>query len=604
MFAYKTFQFRLFMTYLIAMLFFASVIGVPMYWYLRGNIESNISGNVEQKMEISNAQLDQWFQEFSSITNQLYLDNTDDSVIKRLDKFSSSGVDADKLRVSNSIYNNLSLFTQIHKGLRRMSVFTTDGNVYSNKNYSLSTSQILEKFDLEAIREAKGATVIRFFEQDPWTEAGSEGNQIVLSFTRQLRAADREIGFFEVQFTAEELMQTPFRGKNPLPDVNFVMYTDKTILYPFPQEQANIADTVQTVRSLMAGAAHFSSYLATGSNQSSYIVANRSINTPITIMYVIPKKELLAPLRLFRNVTFLAVLFFILMSTIVFYLLSKTLTSPLIKLRKAIDFISLDDRSPNIENKYNEDAIEMLNRSFRRMNERLKQSLEESVQFRTMQLRSQFEVLQAQINPHFLFNMLSVIKALADRERNEQISDISGKLAKFLQYPLATNTTMAHIGEEVQFVKDYLYLIKTRYMHRLVYTIDVAEQAHRIQIPKLTLQPLVENCIQYGFINNPTLIIHIHVNIYENWWEILIKDNGPGFHEDKLEQLRQQINENTDKVRTQQALDPLTIGGMGLISTFTRLKLLYKDDLSFMIGNGKESGAFIAISGLLDHKER
>ncbi|WP_338551322.1 histidine kinase [Paenibacillus sp. KS-LC4] len=604
MFSYKTFQFRLFITYLITILFFATVIGVPMYLYLKGNIEDNISGNVEQKVETSSSQVDTWFHEFANITSQLYLDNTDNSVVRRLDALTSTGIDFEQLNASKSIYNSLSLLTEIHQQVHRVSIYNVSGNLYSNKDYTITAPQLLNEMDLSVVRQAKGATVVRMFDHDPWISSNERGTQPVISFSRQLRVADREIGFLEVQFTVEDLLQVAYQGKKPLSKVSIVLFSDQTIIFPFSDERSNVAELVQTVRSQMKDTNYFNSYLNSNGKESSYAVAIRSTYTPLTVMYLIPKNEMLASLKLFRNVTFLAVALLILLSAAVFYILSRTLTAPLIKLRKAIDSISLDERSPNIENKWKEDAIDMLNRSFRRMNERLQISLEEAVQFRTMQLRSHFEVLQAQINPHFLFNMLGVIKALADRERNDQISEISGKLAQFLQYPISTANKVVDMGEEIKFVSDYLHLIKTRYLHRLTYTIDVPKEVQRIKIPKLTIQPLVENCIKYGFTGNPTLIIHVHINIFEDRWELLIKDNGQGFQTDKLANIYQQMNENSEKIGMGQAIDPLTIGGMGLISTYIRLKLLYKEELNFIVGNGRENGAFVLVSGKLDCKER
>ena len=605
MFSFKSYQFKLFITYSLLMIFFTALIGIPMYLYLKRNIQTNITTSFEQKVKNTADKLDQLLLQYQNMTKQLYLDtnNSGIAMTEYLDKVSRENREIDLLNANKIIYNYLSLTTELYKEVHRMTIFKASGEIFSNLNLEIRPFLLMTPEKLQAIRRVEGAGQIYFSNHDPWLQASDTNNRAMITIIRQLRSEEREIGFLEVQYESEELLQYEHNGDSSLSDVSIYLFSPEAIVYPVSTNQTmNLEAKVTRFRNIFNHPGSFSTPLSSDLNKKEYVVAVQSTLHPYTIVYAIPEQQLFAPLLVFRNVSFFAVVFLILFSAIVFYILSRILTYPLIKLRRVIDTISLEDKSPDIENKFNEDAIEMLNRSFRRMNDRLQYSMEEIVQFRTMQLQSQFETLQAQINPHFLFNMLGVIKALADRERNTLIAEISGKLAQFLQYPLATKEPIIHLAAELNFVQNYLDLMKSRYMHRLEYTINFETQSEidqiaQIKIPKLTLQPLVENCIQHGFSGTcEVLQIFLDVTFTNQTWVLTLADNGPGFTTPKLAQIQQQIAASSARINSLQTIDPLTIGGMGLISSFTRLKLLYKENLEFTLGNRSEGGALIRIS--------
>lgn len=597
----SSFRIRLFITYLIVTFFFTTVIGIPLYYYLKSNMQENSLISVEQKALGVSSRLDQLYQIYRSITQQIYMEqipvssnNSATTIVQYFDNLSKGMPEMDLFHANLVVHTKLSILSEIQKEVNRISLYTADGKFYSNKEHSADIAHTISESQMDYIRAAQGGPVLAKVQSDPWLAASSTNQSGVITFTRQLRIADQEVGFLEVQFLESELL--------PM-NVN----DSSTSYFIFGEEQqllglGNASKNQVAPISVNEAAAYMSKHpeetgivrFPSSKDSRDYYIAIHSQKTGYIAICSINKQSLFATLYLFRNITIVTITLFILFSIGIFYILSKRLSLPLINLRKAIDSISLGETTPDIENKDNADEIGMLNRSFRKMNERLQHSLEEVVQFRTIQLQSHFETLQAQINPHFLFNMLGVIKAMADRTSHSTISEISGKLAQFLKYPISTKEPVVDLEKEFQFVSDYLLLLKNRYLHRLEYSIDFTEAEAFHQIPKLTLQPLVENSIHHGLTGRqPVLHIQISARSTDEEWELQVKDDGKGFDTDKITDIRKQMQEYSSRISRQQTIDPLQIGGMGLISTFIRLKMLYKDQMSFDFGNNPEGGAFV-----------
>lgn len=165
-----------------------------------------------------------------------------------------------------------------------------------------------------------------------------------------------------------------------------------------------------------------------------------------------------------------------------------------------------------------------------------------------------------------------------------------------LRYSTSTKQRRATIGEELEYVEQYFYLQKSRYEYRLNYEIQVDEQIYQQVLPKIVLQQLVENSISHGY-QSAARDMHISVKggVSEENWYLEVKDDGDGFSEAALQQLREKMGDIRKKLSEEREMIEMEIGGMGVVNTYARLFLEYKDKLKFVIGNG-EVGARIVIS--------
>ncbi|MBP1992193.1 sensor histidine kinase [Paenibacillus eucommiae] len=601
MFSFKTFQTKLFVTYSIFLIIFTLIISIPMYYYLKNTTKKNILAGIQQSVAGISESLDIYANQYENITTQLYLkrdgSGSQVSVVQALQNLMLMENDAEVLNAYTLIDNNITLLSEINKNIYRINIFNEHGLFFSNQPYDKSVLDSLSE-DADWLQEpqlADGAMVMEYASQDHWR---ADGDPVpVFSFLRRMKWNGVNIGYLEVQIRADDLIK-PVKLTS-IPSASLTLFNQTDVLY---SNDANFKDN--NISRLMEFNAIIPSAMNNGQQSIRHhgntesLIFQRSQKTDYTIAYAVSENKLFASLLIFRNVTFAAVFLLISLSILVFYILSKTLTYPITKLRKVIDSVDLDDKKIKINNEFKMDEIELLNRSFRTMNERLQNSLEEIVQFRTMELQSQFEVLQAQINPHFLFNMLGVIAIFSEEEGGTKAADVCHKLASFLRYTVIQTNPITTLEQEMSFARDYLELMQTRYRHRLQFELVLPEEMKRISIPKLTLQPLVENSINHGFQHmDRGLVITIRGIVEGDRWYITILDNGSGIDPEQLKSLHEKMEMYERPIHVFPKKEQLTLGGMGIISTYARLKLYFKNRIAFRIGNNADYGTCISISG-------
>jgi two-component system, sensor histidine kinase YesM len=198
---------------------------------------------------------------------------------------------------------------------------------------------------------------------------------------------------------------------------------------------------------------------------------------------------------------------------------------------------------------------------------------------------SQLKVLQSQINPHFLFNTLNCINQTAMKENAEKTESLIKSVSDILRYSLSMMDRNASLEEEVNVVKQYMYIQKLRFDDRLKFHLKVDADLSRVKVPGMTLQPFVENAFIHGIEpkeEGGAIRIHIYEQI--NSCIVLIEDNGCGIDEETLGKI------------TSEGFEQGHIGhttGMGIKSVVKRLELLYDENDIFSIESRKGIGTKI-----------
>jgi len=320
------------------------------------------------------------------------------------------------------------------------------------------------------------------------------------------------------------------------------------------------------------------------------------------IAVMISNKTLLAPLNRFTRLAILVTLFILAFLIVLSYFASKKITNPLGSLNKTIKSMSLESLVTGTTAELNSGMNEWdrLNASFVKMNARLKESFDQLLLSRTQELQAKITALQSQMNPHFLYNSLATISAMAYEKMYEQIIVMCDNLSDMMRYIADDETALVDIQTENNYTEMYLTCMKLRYGDMLSCTIDLDALIQRIQIPKIMIQPLVENALKYGTKTSPPWEISVRGTIAEKRWIIEVKDNGPGFDEHEISRFYSQVNE----IERNNVLPSLKLHGMGLLNVFVRLKLHYGSRMYFEIRNLPDRGAVVTIGGPLYLKEK
>ena len=281
---------------------------------------------------------------------------------------------------------------------------------------------------------------------------------------------------------------------------------------------------------------------------------------------------------------------------------SNHLTKPVRQLQEIVEDTNIENlpnwsKSRRVrqmeQGKRNLDEFAALAHSYRTMTGRLNTALENEKRASLLQLQAQFDTLQTQVNPHFIYNVLNVISSRAVMADDEVICEMCGCLGNMLRYSTNNKARYAKVEEELTYLDSYFYLLKSRYEDKLHVTVDMQPAVLDRVIPKMTLQQVVENSIKHGFHDkDKDMEITLTGRETECGWYILIRDNGVGATQDKLAEIHGRLEEVRENFRDLSVPTQAEIGGIGLTNTFARCLLLFQERLVFELGNVSEGSGF------------
>lgn len=307
--------------------------------------------------------------------------------------------------------------------------------------------------------------------------------------------------------------------------------------------------------------------------------------------------DLFTSFRKFQTAMVAAVIFFLMITLFITYRIASSLSTPLRKLEQITASLTLDNLDsstmPEYKSKFRE--LDSLYHSFDQMRAKLQYSLDDVVSARTLAVEAKMMALQSQMNPHFLYNTLSSISILAEEQEDEKIIKICGDLSLLLRYISSGTSRSVALWQELEHTRSFINLIKIKYEERIQFHIHVDEALKNLRVPKLIIQPLVENSVKYGLEVEPPWIITVKGYTREDKWIITVQDNGSGFSDEYLESFTKQVS----SITSEGDIPDLSINGMGILNLYIRLWLLDRESMIFEIGNVPGGGARITIGGPL-----
>lgn len=335
---------------------------------------------------------------------------------------------------------------------------------------------------------------------------------------------------------------------------------------------------------------------AQGNEDSEILSFTRSAQTGWTVVVGQSEREMLRPVTLFRNLVFVVVLLVLLATQIASFFIARQLTQPIQRIQESIAQLNLTAlSSPGLPGDLGAlSELEVLYNAYAEMVERLQASLEDIVSIRSHEIQARMLALQAQINPHFLYNTITNISVLADMHGREDIVKMCESLSGMLRYTVQDISSPTTVAAEVAHMRQYLYLMECRYPEQIEVAMDIAPEMLAVRVPKLILQPIMENCFKYAFHNRPPWRIAVKGALEEGHWHISVTDNGVGFDNAVLEWLESKMREEDFHFSDSEG------GQIGLLNIYYRLKILYRQDAVFQIVNHPDGGSTVLIGGVAE----
>ena len=282
---------------------------------------------------------------------------------------------------------------------------------------------------------------------------------------------------------------------------------------------------------------------------------------------------------------------------------SNILTMPIRRLINVIDHTDLQTLNNNnlpssIQKETEKDELQQLTDSYQMMTKRLHDAILKEQKASMLQLQSLYDSLQAQVNPHFIYNVLNIISARGVMDDDDMICEICGALASILRYSTGTQRRYVTLDEELEYMRNYYYLLRARFGERLHFHFCIEDSIRKVEIPKALIQQIVENSVVHGFRDSTSSMeIDICGKLQGDRCILQIRDNGSGIEKEALEKIHFRFKEIRTKLLEEHENIRLEIGGMGLVNAFARCLLLYERELEFDINNREDcSGVVTRIS--------
>lgn len=539
-------------------------VGITLYNMFSGTAETNASSSTEQIMNQVNFNLENYLKGMMEISGLI------------TDEFKS-----DMFSGQDNMKSLFDLTAKIRKDVVTLAVFTKSGPlILSSPSKGYNTDFKINEQDWFGIIGEQPDKYLflpphvqRMFEEKrPW----------VVSLCRSVTTnnyAGKETYITQVDMnfsTIDELCRSVSLGKR---GYIYIIDTNGRLIY-HPQQQI-----------VYAGLKSENTFLTSNRADGSYFESfqgERRLVTIKTIAYTNWKMvgisyvdELVATKNKIKYFFLFVLIFGIMFVILASVFISAKISQPIIKLQKLMEKVEKGDFDINIDVK-GEDEVKNLSKTFNIMVSRIRDLMDQIIKEQEAKTKSELKALQAQINPHFLYNTLDSIVWMNENRKYDGVTTMVAALAKLFRISISRGNELISIQDELEHARSYLTIQKIRYKNKFDFTINAQPEILKYKTLKLILQPIIENAIYHG-------IEHIHekgrinviVTLSNDKVMFRIIDNGYGIKPDILKGILDK--ESTD--------DP----GVGLNNVHQRIQLYFGKEYGLKVESELDIGTTVEI---------
>ena len=465
--------------------------------------------------------------------------------------FLISGNEDSKKSIKKMIYSILGN----NKGIKSITVIGKNGNIVSsdkNNDMKISENMMKEKWYVDAINNSD----MPVFNPSRKDSASSMNSALwFLSISRDIKNSKGEnlgVIVFDIKYEILERY---------LNSISFGKQSDNIIV-----DKNNNVIYYKDVK-CFADKKCLAKFSEKNKNKDTYLYETQIENTNWNLKSLANTNDLVTLKKNFSHIVIIIFLVSLAFSSIITFIVITKILKPLIK---------LENHMQNFENNLSEfNLSEKTGYEIQNLVEHFNIMVKKIKYLREYEIKA----LHSQINPHFLYNTLDTIIWMAEFEDNEKVINITKSLANFFRHSLSNGHEKIPLKDEIMHTKEYLFIQKQRYEDKLSYFFNIEDESLlSIEVPKIIIQPIVENSIYHGIKNlSGNGIITIDVYRENSTINISVKDNGIGF--EKAKQFK--------KSKT---------GGVGIKNVDKRIKFYYGKNYGvFRNKNNESEGAEVII---------
>ena len=317
-----------------------------------------------------------------------------------------------------------------------------------------------------------------------------------------------------------------------------------------------------------------------------YIVSSNQLQWGWYMISAVPYSSLTSGLRPIFYLIICILVLFILLGVLFTALAAKRISGPIVLLAKTMERFDVEKGTCMNDSELPDDEIGKLYSSFEDMVARIRKLICDIKRSHEKQLEAEYETLQAQINPHFLYNTLNSINWMIIMRREYDISEAVSALSGIMKYSISRKGSRTTVAEELQHVEKFLVIEKLHYGDKIDYCQNVSENCMDCAVPKIILQPLVENAIVHGIAaGEGTGRIEIQGQIYDGVLTIRVLDNGSGADTELI-----------NRGLADGDLPPAKEHGIGALNVHSRIRMMYGNRYGLHYTRNESGGVTVTIA--------
>lgn len=484
----------------------------------------------------------------------------------------------DILLAKNRIHNRLFLCTVYSHLIGRVDLYSTEAELLNSSRQAAQDNTVCE--NAADIMEAGGRVV--------WAMSHDSGHMITLS--RLIRTINNNfthlpLSIISFYIDTDELTNVSSLNQDFYTSSFVIADRQENILYS-SSDEPGITDT----RGMK------DSSLNRFQGKSYFSIHKSSSVTPWNYYLLIPEAEVLGSIPLIFRICGIILLLLFLATFLFCIRMARHITKPLSGLALQMDRVAHGDfqiDAPGLLQCTDQDEIQDICLHFICMTSQIDRLITENYKVTLLNRDAQLKSLQAQMNPHFLYNALDSINWMARLAGQPVIASSVQSLSMLLRKTINNHGKETTLEEELKLLDHYLAIQKLRFQERLIFEKEVAPEVLKLPLPVLTLQPIVENSIKYALESMETpCLIRLRAELAEGGSRITIIDNGPGIPDAVLAEITSSLSKSDEDSQ-----DPaFTDSGIGLKNAALRIRLLYRIRQPLTVRNNETTGVTVTIT--------
>lgn len=327
----------------------------------------------------------------------------------------------------------------------------------------------------------------------------------------------------------------------------------------------------------------------------------KSDSTGWTTLIIKPQSSITGKLKNIRNTVSVIEFMILMLVILIAWLIARGVTRPLRTMIVTMRHVERGDFSVRTEQTDSRNEIGQLGKVFNKMLNSLEEMITQVYGAELREKDARLLALQAQINPHFLFNTLNILKSLGRKGATQEVVEVTESLAHLFRYSLYDWDRSVELREELNLIESYLRIQSYRFRDRFIYEQHIPDELLGARIVRLMIQPLVENAIVHGLEQRKVGgIISVRVREHEMKLEVIVSDNGVGMDPD----IREQLTNKGTETSLHRANGQQEHMGIALLNIHKRLQLMYGHEYGVSVADTIGQGTTIILRLPLRFDER